>query len=106
MVCLVRLVPHIAVRCVFVFSLWSIAVPYGYFRDGCLDADGPTGGRADFLIAIGVVVCLGSGSGRFGSRDSVIGRFVRCIGGREVCSVFTWDVCSCEGEPRCSDLIL
>ena len=88
------------------FSLGGAAVPRGYFCNGSLDADGPAGGRVGSLIAIGVVVCLGSGSGRFGSRDSVIGRFVCCIGGREVCSVFTWDVCSCEGEPRCSDLIL
>ena len=82
------------------FSLGDAAVPRGYFRNGCLDADGPAGGRVGFLIAISVVVRLGSGSGRFGIRDSAIGRSVCCIGSREVCSwIWEFHLSSKRGKP-------
>ena len=58
------------------FSLGGVAVPRGYLCDGCLDADGPASGRADFLIATGAVVCRGLGSGIFGGFNSVVSRFV------------------------------
>ena len=96
----------LVVRCIFVFSLWSVAVPCGYFRDGRFHADGPASGQPGFRTSIVVIVCRGLGGGRLGIRDRVIGRFVYHVGGREMRSVFARDVGSCDIKSRCLDLIL
>ena len=76
--------------------MWSTAVPFGYFRDGRLDADGSASGLFDLRTSIVVLVCRGLGGGRLGVRGSVIGRLFCRVGGRKVRPVFAWDVGSCD----------
>ena len=97
---------YVSVCRIFLFSLRGGAFPRGYLLYDCFDADGLIGDWVEFSIAASAIVLSGFSGDVLGGVGSFACRSACRGGGWEVCLVFAWDMCSCDGESRGLDLIV